>query len=41
MTAYWCEQAWLGDGPVASVRVVSGDGGRIVAVEPGAGSAGR
>jgi formiminoglutamate deiminase len=36
MTAYWCEQAWLGDGPVESVRVVSGDTGRIEAVEAGA-----
>jgi formiminoglutamate deiminase len=30
--AYWCEHAWLGDGPVAGVRVVE-DGGRITAVE--------
>ncbi len=32
MTAWWCEQAWLDDGPVARVRVSVGDG-RITAVE--------
>jgi formiminoglutamate deiminase len=37
MTTYWCELAWLGDAPVASVRVVVGEDGRIAAVEPGAG----
>jgi formiminoglutamate deiminase len=34
-TAYWCEHAWLGDGPVADVRVVV-DGGAIIAVETAA-----
>jgi formiminoglutamate deiminase len=29
---FWCEQAWLDDGPVAGVRVLT-DGGRIGAVE--------
>jgi formiminoglutamate deiminase len=32
VSSFWCEQAWLGDGPVAGVRVVV-DGGRIAAVE--------
>jgi formiminoglutamate deiminase len=32
VTAYWCEHAWLADGPVTGVRVVV-DGGRITAVE--------
>ena len=32
MTAFWCEYAELGSGPVPGVRVVE-DGGRIVAVE--------
>jgi formiminoglutamate deiminase len=31
VTAYWCEHAWLADGPVAGVRVVEDDG-RIVDV---------
>ncbi len=26
MTAWWCEQAWVGDAPVAGVRVVAQDG---------------
>ena len=34
MTSYWCGSAWLGDGPVASVRVVE-EAGRIAAVVPG------
>ena len=34
LTAYWCEQAQLDDGPVAGVRVLT-DGGRITAVELG------
>ena len=37
MSGYWCEVAWVGDGPVDSVRVDIGDDGRIAAVEPGAG----
>jgi formiminoglutamate deiminase len=37
MTAYWCEHAQVGDGPVPSVRIVEVDG-RIVAVQPGAGA---
>jgi formiminoglutamate deiminase len=32
MTAFWCEHAWLGDGPVAGVRVPVVEG-RIAAVE--------
>jgi formiminoglutamate deiminase len=32
VTAYWCEHAWLGEAPVAGVRVVE-EAGRIVAVE--------
>jgi formiminoglutamate deiminase len=32
MTTYWCEHAWLGDGPVAGVRVTVADG-RISAVD--------
>jgi formiminoglutamate deiminase len=32
VSSFWCEHAWLADGPVAGVRVVE-DGGRIVAVE--------
>ena len=35
MTAYWCEHASLDGATASSVRVVE-DGGRIVAVEPGA-----
>ena len=35
MTAYWCEHAHLGQGPVPSVRIVEDDG-RITTVEPGA-----
>jgi formiminoglutamate deiminase len=35
VTAYWCEHASLDGGAVPSVRIVE-DGGRIVAVEPGA-----
>jgi formiminoglutamate deiminase len=35
VSAYWCEQAWLGEAPVAGVRVVE-EAGRIVAVERGA-----
>jgi formiminoglutamate deiminase len=35
VTAYWCEHASLGEGPVPKVRIVE-DGGRITAVEPGA-----
>ena len=35
MTSWWCEQAWLDDGPVASVRLVEG-GGTITAVDVGA-----
>ena len=31
MTTFWCEHAWLGDGPVAGVRVTVDDG-RIAAV---------
>jgi formiminoglutamate deiminase len=31
VTSWWCEHAWLGDAPVARVRVVEG-GGRIVSV---------
>jgi formiminoglutamate deiminase len=31
---FWCESAWLDDGPVAGVRVTVEDG-RITAVEPG------
>jgi formiminoglutamate deiminase len=31
MTAFWCEHAWLGDGPVAGVRVPVADG-RMAAV---------
>jgi formiminoglutamate deiminase len=42
MTAYWCEYADLGDGPVPGVRVIEDDG-RIVTVvraaEPAAGDA--
>jgi formiminoglutamate deiminase len=34
VTTFWCEHAWLGDGPVAGVRVVVTDG-RIGAVEVG------
>ena len=37
MTAYWCEYADLGDGPVPGVRVVEDDG-RIVTVEIDGGS---
>lgn len=29
MTTYWCESAWVGDGPVDSVRVSVGEDGRI------------
>jgi formiminoglutamate deiminase len=36
---FWCEHAWLDDGPVAGVRVVV-DGGRIAAVEPAPAAAG-
>jgi formiminoglutamate deiminase len=36
VTAYWCELAWLDDGPVASVRVVLGEDRRIALVERGA-----
>ena len=32
MTTFWCEHAWLGDGPVAGVRVTVDDG-RIAAVQ--------
>ena len=32
MTTFWCEHAWLGDGPAAGVRVPVDDG-RIVAVQ--------
>jgi formiminoglutamate deiminase len=35
VTAYWCELAWLGDGPVAGVRILVGDDRRIAAVEVG------
>ncbi|MET0765336.1 MAG: formimidoylglutamate deiminase [Blastococcus sp.] len=35
MTTYWCEHAWLADGPVSGVRVTV-DGGRITAVETAA-----
>jgi len=35
MTVWWCEHAWLPDGPAASVRVTAGDGGTITSVEPG------
>ena len=35
VTSWWCEQAWLGDAPVARVRVEE-SGGRITAVLPGA-----
>jgi formiminoglutamate deiminase len=38
MTAYWCEQAWVDNGSVASVRVVAGDDGRIAAVATGVGA---
>jgi formiminoglutamate deiminase len=34
MTAYWCEYADLGDGPVPGVRIVEDDG-RIVALDRG------
>ena len=33
MTAFWCEHAWLDDGPVAGVRI-SVDAGRITSVQP-------
>jgi formiminoglutamate deiminase len=36
---YWCEHAWLDDGPVAGVRVTL-DGDRIVAVEAAPAAAG-
>jgi formiminoglutamate deiminase len=32
VTTFWCEHAWLGDGPVAGVRVTVDDG-RIAAVQ--------
>jgi formiminoglutamate deiminase len=32
---YWCEHAWLPDGPAAGVAITV-DGGRITAVQPGA-----
>ena len=32
MTAFWCEHAWLGDGPVEGVRLMV-DGGRFTSVE--------
>jgi formiminoglutamate deiminase len=32
VTTFWCEHAWLDDGPVAGVRVTV-DGGRIAAVQ--------
>jgi formiminoglutamate deiminase len=35
MTSWWCEHAWLGDAPVAGVRV-SADGGVVTGVERGA-----
>jgi formiminoglutamate deiminase len=35
VTSFWCEHAWLGDAPVAGVRVVE-QAGRITAVVPGA-----
>jgi formiminoglutamate deiminase len=35
VSSWWCEHAWLGNGPVASVRVTAADG-RITAVVPGA-----
>jgi formiminoglutamate deiminase len=38
MTAYWCEHAELGAGPVPGVRIAV-DGGRIIAVERSAGPA--
>lgn len=34
MTAWWCEHAWLGSGPVARVRV-NVEAGRITSVESG------
>jgi formiminoglutamate deiminase len=37
VSGFWCEVAWVGDGPVDSVRVDIGDDGRIAAVEIGAG----
>ena len=33
--SWWCEHAWLPDGPAAAVRVVAGAGGRITEVAVG------
>jgi formiminoglutamate deiminase len=35
VSTFWCEHAWLADGPVAAVRVTE-DGGRITGVETAA-----
>ena len=35
MTAYWCERAWLTDGPAERVRVTAGDGGVVTAIDVG------